>query len=161
MFYSLHWDQFLAFKSGHTTYQNTGILLKYWNTREKYQNILDFINIHLLCCHKKYKSEKTQNIYFFKTNYAEITSQAYILKYMFGFKRISMRGPDLSITKLWENDTDSHISKNERPISLKYEQQYVHSWSKVSKTSANRINLDFLCIFSTLVNSAAKTRIRI
>ena len=44
---------------------------------------------------------------------------------------------------------------NKRQISLKYEQQYVCSRRKTSKTIANGLNFDFICIFSALVNSAA------
>ena len=107
---------------------------------------------------KKYKGEKAQNV-FSLINYAEITLQAYIMKYMFRFKHISTNGRDTSFTKLWENDADSCNSKQitDRPRE-KYEQQCLFT-ERNNKTTANDLNFDFLCVFFLLVNSTARTRI--
>ena len=50
---------------------------------------------------------------------------------------------------------------NKRQLSMSYQQQYVRSRRKASKTIAIRLYLDLLCVFSALVNSAAGTRLRI
>ena len=50
---------------------------------------------------------------------------------------------------------------NKRQISMSYQQQYVCSRRKASKTIVIRLYLDLLCVFSALVNSAAGTRLRI
>ena len=50
---------------------------------------------------------------------------------------------------------------NKRQLSMKYQQQYVRSRRKASKTIANRLYLDLLCVFSALVNSATGTRLHI
>ena len=50
---------------------------------------------------------------------------------------------------------------NKRQLSMKFQQQNVQSRRKASKTIANRLYLDLLCVFSTLVNSATGTRLRI
>ena len=83
---------------GHTP--NTGTLPKYRNTSEKYRNTLDFITTDILCSHKN-TSVKRFKTYFLKKkkkkNYADITLQAYVMKYMFRFKYISTSGRDHKI----------------------------------------------------------------
>ena len=48
---------------------------------------------------------------------------------------------------------------NKRQLSMKYQQQYICSRRKASKPIANHLNLD--CVFSVLVNSTTRTRLRI
>ena len=45
---------------------------------------------------------------------------------------------------------------NKRQLSMKYQQEYVHSRRKANKTIANCLYLDLLCVFSALVNRATE-----
>ena len=94
---------------GHTTYRNTGTLLKHQNTCEKCRNALDFIIISILCSQKLLGPKDLKHI-FWEINYAKIILKANRMKHGFRLKRFSMSRWDTTFTKLWENDAHSSCS---------------------------------------------------
>ena len=105
--------------------------------------------------------ENTQNV-FLKINYAEIILQKWFNEI---FVRIEADQYERTRCLLHKNCGKTcrlvQQQTNKRQLSMKYQQQNVRSRRKASKTIANRLYLDLLCVFSELVNSATGTRIRI
>ena len=85
----------------------------------------------------------------------------YLMKYLFRLKLTNTSERDAYFTKIAGKRRQLVQQKtNYRQLSIKYQQQNVRSRRKASKTIANRLYLDLLCVFSALVNGATGTRLR-
>ena len=75
---------------------------------QKYEKYQSFLSENFQFLEVKFSIYLNRHVFvMFRINYAESTSQAYLVR----FKRINMSKQDASFTKLWENDADSCISK--------------------------------------------------
>ena len=107
--------------------------------------------------------EKTPKTCFLKNKLCwNYFAEMYLMKYLLGLKLINTSERVAYFTniagkrlRLVQQQT------NKRQLSMSYQQQYVRSRRKASKTIAIRLYLHLLCVFSALVNSAAGTRLRI
>ena len=82
------------------------------------------------------------------------------MKYLFGLKLINTSERVAYFTKIaGKRRRLVQQQTHKRQLSMKYQQQYVRSRRKASKTIANCLYLDLLSVFSALVNSAAGTRL--
>ena len=89
-------------------------------------------------------------------------AEMYLMKYLLGLKLINTSERVAYFTKIaGKRRRLVQQQTNKRQLSMSYQQQYIRSRRIASKTIAIRLYLDLLCVFSALVNSAARTRLRI
>ena len=121
---------------------------------------------------KKIHERKHPKHVFLKTNYAEFLlknklcwnhfAEMYLMNYLLGLKLINTSERVAYFTKIaGKRRRLVQQQTNKRQLSMSYQQQYVRSRRTTSKTIAIRLYIDLLCVFSTLVNSAAGRRLRI
>ena len=107
--------------------------------------------------------EKTPRTCFLKNKLCwNYFAEIYLMKYLLGLKLIKTSERVAYFTKIaGKRRRLVQQQTNKRHLSMSYQQQYVRSRRIASKTIAIRLYLDLLCVFSALVNSAARTRLRI
>ena len=116
--------------------------------------LISFLLIYYVV--KKVHGQKGPKHILFKINYAEITLQAYIMKYVFRFKCISTSRQNygkMMPTRAPANQLEADLA--EIPTAILF------SMEKNKQNHHNHLNFDFLCTFSALVNSAAGMRLHI
>ena len=107
--------------------------------------------------------EKTPKTCFLKNKLCwNYFAEMYLMKYLLGLKLIHTSERIAYFTKnAGKRRRLVQQQTNKRQLSMSYQQQYVRSRRIASKTIAIRLYLHLLCVFSALVNSAARTRLRI